>query len=302
MNGSLARRRAFPAAGMLLATISAVGLLRLGVVLDTPLMTAAASAAILIFGLPHGSFDLALIRRAAGTSAGNTSSLALVSLYLGCAAAMYLLWQIGPILALAAFLFMAIVHFSEDWGACGSRFVAGGIAVAIVATPALLHADSLRGLFAALTGDAGAAVIADALLLVAPTALAVALVGIGMLWQAGLRALAVSAGSAVAAMLLLPPVAGFALFFCLVHSPMQFRHHADTLGLRGFRQWAGIVVPISLGGLGIAAAIFLADSGSGIAASMFASSFMTLSILTVPHMAIPLIAGRFISRQQLAMN
>jgi Brp/Blh family beta-carotene 15,15'-monooxygenase len=298
MNMSLTRHRGFPVAGILLATISAIGLVCLGVNFDTSLMTAAASAAILILGLPHGSFDLALIRR----SAGNTSSLALVSLYLSCATAMYLLWQIEPILALAGFLLTAVVHFSEDWEACGSRFVASGIAVAIVATPALLHADSLRGLFVALTGDPGAAVLVDALLLVAPIALVVALVGIGMLWQAGLRGLAVSAGSALAGLLLLPPVVGFALFFCLVHSPMQFRQHADTLSLRGFRQWAGIVVPISLGGLGIAAAIFLADGRSAFAASMFASSFMTLSILTVPHMAVPFIASRFISPRQLAVN
>ncbi|MFZ4690169.1 MAG: Brp/Blh family beta-carotene 15,15'-dioxygenase, partial [Polymorphobacter sp.] len=102
-----------------------------------------------------------------------------------------------------------------------------------------------------------------------------------------------SASCALAAMLLLPPVLGFALFFCLVHSPMQFRQHAGRLGLRGFQQWGGIVVPLSLAGLGIAAAVFIENDDASIPANLFATSFMTLSILTVPHMLMPRITALF---------
>ena len=131
------------------------------------------------------------------------------------------------------------------------------------------------------------------MLLVAPVAMVVALIGWVVLWQAGQRALAISAGCALAAMLLLPPVPGFALFFCLIHSPMQFRQHAGLLGLRGFRQWRGIVVPLSLAGLGIAAAVFIENGDISIPTNLFATSFMTLSILTVPHMLVPRIAAVF---------
>lgn len=291
MTSQIVSRSSFPVAGLVLATIAGAVLYRLDILPDTPTLTAVASFALLVFGLPHGTFDLALLRRAgAGGTLG--SGLAMVLLYLGCAAIMYLAWRIGPVLALAAFLVMAVVHFAEDWADCGSPFLACGIAVGIVSAPALLHIDSLRQLFVALTGDAGAAVLADLLLLVAPVGIAVALVGLGVLWQAARPALALSGGCALAAVLLLPPVPGFALFFCLVHSPIQFRAHADSLGLRGIRQWGGIVVPLTLGGFGIAAAIFLLDRGQSIPASVFASSFMTLSILTVPHMLVPMIASR----------
>lgn len=277
----------------MLVTLGTVGLDRFGFLSETPELTVIASLALLVFGLPHGAFDLALVRRAAGTSFGARSSLAVIALYLGCAAAMYLAWCVGPMVALAGFLAMAVAHFAEDWDICGSSFIACGIAAAIVSAPSILHLDALRGLFALLTGDAAAAGLADMLLLVAPAATAVALVGWVLLWQAGQRALAVSASCAVASMLLLPPVPGFALFFCLVHSPMQFRQHAGLLGLRGFRQWGGIVVPISLAGLGIAAAIFFENGDASIPANLFVTSFMTLSILTVPHMLMPRIVVFF---------
>lgn len=300
MTSLIFRPSCFPSAGLAAITIGAVGLDRFGVLAETPAITIVASLALLVFGLPHGAFDLALLRRAAGTSFRPGSSLAVVALYLGCAAAMYLAWRIGPVVALAGFLVMAVAHFAEDWEACGSRFFGGSIAVGIVFAPSILHVDQLRGLFALLTGDEAAAGLADAMLLVAPAAIAVASIGWVLLWLAGRPAFAVSAGCAVAAMLLLPPVPGFTLFFCLVHSPMQFRQHAGLLGLRGFRQWGGIVVPISLAGLGIAAAIFFENGDTSIPANLFVTSFMTLSILTVPHMLMPRVAVFFQQRPLIA--
>ena len=274
--------------GLLLATAATIVLDQMGVIDDTPNLIAIVSAALLIVGLPHGSFDLALLRRAGVVA----SQLTLISLYVACAGVMYLVWRIAPALALAGFLAMAVAHFAEDWQDCGSRFVGLGIAAAIVSAPSLLHGDSLRGLFVALTADPGAALLADMLLLVAPASIAIAAVGCWLLWQADRRSLAISVGCGLAAMVLLPPVVGFGLFFCLIHSPMQFRSHADALGLRQFRQWRGVVVPITLGGLGVAVVIFLLNGGASIAVGVFASSFMTLSALAVPHMLVPMIAGR----------
>lgn len=289
LTAAFIRAAHFPAGGVLLVTGLTISLNLAGLIADTPMTTAIFALALLIIGLPHGSFDLALLRRAG--AAGSTVQMVL--LYLGCAAAMYLVWRIAPALALVVFLAMAITHFAEDWEACGSRFLAIGVAAATVAAPALLHGASLRHWFTTLTGDPGTAVLADMLLLVAPVAIVVALAGIGVLWQANCRRLAVSAGCGLAAMLLLPPVAGFAIFFCLVHSPMQFRSHADALGLKGASQWRGIVVPISLGGLGVAGAIFVLNNGASIPTGVFVASFMTLSVLTVPHMLVPMFANQF---------
>jgi Brp/Blh family beta-carotene 15,15'-monooxygenase len=160
----------------------------------------------------------------------------------------------------------------------------------------VLHRDQLGALFVSLTNNPGATIVADALTLMAPVAVVAGIAGLGLLWRAGKRMRAISGGCALAALLLLPPVLGFALFFCLVHSPMQFRAHADALALRGFRQWGRIVVPLTLGGIGIAAAVFVLHASPSAATGLFASSFMTLSILTVPHMLVPLLMDRLAPR------
>lgn len=296
----IADRSAVPVFGLLMATLAVIGLYYGGFLTITPGLIAIVSGAILIFGLPHGAFDLALLRRGEVSEANLRSTIVLVALYLLVAGGTYLAWRAGPGLALAAFLVLAVAHFAEDWRACGSRFVAVGIAVAIVSAPSLLHGDSLGNLFGLLTNDPRTAVLADLLLLVAPVAVAVAIVGTVLLWQARQPAMAIALGCATAAMILLPPVIGFALFFCLVHSPAQFRHHAESLGLHGFRQWGSEVVPFWIGGLGIAVAVFLTNREMPVAANVFASSFMTLAVLTVPHMVMPMIAVRLRHLRPLA--
>lgn len=270
-------------AGAIIALVIVVlGFNHVGYLADASSVTAIASLAILIFGMPHGSFDLALLQR------GSLSKVTLVTLYLICAGAMYFLWRAAPVLALAAFLLMAIVHFAEDWAASGSRFIALGTALAFVSAPALLHTDRLRSLFAMLTADPAAAILVDALLLLAPVSIAIALIGFGSLWQAEQKSLAVSGLGALVAMLVLPPVQGFAIFFCLVHSALQFRHHAQSLGLHSFRRWRGIVVPVSLGGLGVAGAVLAFMPPAPLETGLFITSFTALSVLTAPHMLVPL--------------
>ncbi|KFL44776.1 hypothetical protein IL54_0142 [Sphingobium sp. ba1] len=276
-------------AGLVVITATTICLYCFGVLLDTSTMTALASATLLIFGMPHGSFDLALLQRHSTGRGVFGSRIALILLYLACAGVMYLLWRAAPLAALTAFLLMSVIHFAEDWEGCGSPFIAGGIALALISAPSLSHGDSLSTLFVTLSGRASAAILADCLLLVAPTMLLLAIAGVAMLWHMGRRRLALSAACALLAMLVLPPVMGFALFFCLVHSPIQFRSHATALGLRGIDQWGGTVIPLSLGGLGIAVAIFALGSGQSLPEGIFASSFMALSVLTAPHMAVPMI-------------
>ena len=285
-----------PAALMMAVTIGAVALQLAGGFPDSAAFTAIASVVLLVVGVPHGSFDIALLRRASADRSPTGPVAILFALYLACALAMYLVWRIEPVLALAGFLVMAMAHFAEDWAECGSRIAAAGLAVAIVSAPALLHGGELGALFVVLTGRDAAAALVDMLALAAPIASPLAIIALVRLMQAGRAALAVSAGCSLAAMLLLPPVIGFALFFCLVHSPLQFRAHADALGLHGVRQWAGIVVPLSLGGLAVAGAVFLANGTASVATNLFASSFMALSILTAPHMLVPMIAARWLPR------
>ena len=59
-----------------------------------------------------------------------------------------------------AIVVVAVVHFSEDWDAGGSAFLAQGMAAALLCAPSFLHIDDMAELFVALTGAAAAATLA----------------------------------------------------------------------------------------------------------------------------------------------
>ncbi len=277
----------WPQVALLVTTGTAIALSLGGMLEETGATIALLSTALLVIGMPHGSFDIALLQHRGPPGASPPPRVLLIALYLACAMAMYALWRVAPAWGLSVFLLMAGVHFAEDWRSCGSAFIALGIALALLSAPALLHAASLRGYFAILSNDAASRNLVDLLLLIAPAMLALAAVGVAMLWRAREHRLAIAAGCGVTAMLVLPPVHGFALFFCLVHSPIQFGDHARALGLRGLRQWGGTVIPLTLGGLGMAVAIFMLNRGAVITQDVFAASFVALSVLTAPHMLVP---------------
>jgi Brp/Blh family beta-carotene 15,15'-monooxygenase len=252
--------------------------------------TSLACLSLLVFGLPHGTLDLELIR--ARLSGPWTGMVTLTALYLGLAAAMYGLWRVEPILALGAFVAIAVVHFSEDWEGSGSRLLGAGLALALLAAPTLLHRPELDVIFVGLTNRTAAVAISDGLLLVAPVALAVGLTAIAALWQRGHHDQAVGGLLALIGMILLPPIVGFALYFCLSHSPRHFRESLSTLRWSGFARWGWVVVPLTLAAGVIASLVFGLEVRAGPSDRIMAASFMTLSILTVPHMMVPILIDR----------
>lgn len=268
-----------------------------GVSLSGPAATTAACAAILLLGLPHGTLDIELIKRQ--RALGPTRISAVLIFYLALAAAMYALWQAAPVAALMIFIAIAIVHFSEDWEDTGSAFLAQGIALSILTVPSFFHRPEMQMLFVALSGDAGAGVVADLMLLLAPVSLAVAAVALAVLWRAGRPSLAIAGASAIVGMALLPPAVGFAVFFCLFHSPRHFRAAVALLkpgGLKpgrlkpgGSPRIAAVVTLLTLAALGLAAWLFAQEVRVDMTAQWVVASFMTLSLLTVPHMAVPAI-------------
>ena len=270
----------------------------LGVPLSGPTATTLACLALLIFGLPHGTLDLELIR--ARASGPWTGMVALVSIYLALAASMYGLWRVEPVMALAAFIGIAVVHFSEDWQGAGSVLLRAGLALALLSAPTLFHRAELDTIFIGLTDRVEATIVTDALMLVLPITIGVGLIAVASLWRAGRRAQALGGLAALTAMIVLPPILGFALYFCLFHSPRHFHESLTTLSWVNLRQWWGVVLPLSLAAGAVAALIFGLELRTALPDRIMAASFMTLSILTVPHMLAPLIAGR-LSRQDTSL-
>ena len=217
----------------------------LGLPLETSGMTLALCIAMLLFGLPHGTLDIALLGRAKTASA----IAGIVALYIGLAAAMYAAWLIHSGLALLIFFGLSIAHFAEDWSDDLPPVFALGTAAALVLAPAILHRAELELLFEVLVGAESAAVAINAVILLAPIMVAMASVSVLCLWFDGRRQLAVSTGLAIAAMLFLPPLVGFALFFCLMHSPTQFASGLATMGWQHDRKWFRVVIPMTAAAL-----------------------------------------------------
>lgn len=283
--------RRFSSAHVLAVTIAVLIVVQATNLLSGHAATMVACIAILVFGLPHGTLDLELVKRERAT--GPARMTFVLVLYLGLAAAMYAIWETYPLAALCVFLGIAVVHFSEDWPDSsheyGNAFLAQGMALALLTAPAFLHRPELKAHFVALSGDPAAGIVADVMMLLAPVSLAVAAVAILSFRQTGQRDRAIAAASALAGMILLPPAIGFAVFFCLFHSPRHLRAALDLLSRSRDRSYLCVVAPLTLAALGIAAWLFTREVRADLSSQLVAASFMTLSLLTVPHMAVPAI-------------
>lgn len=268
-----------------IATVLCVIALVCGVALDTPQATMIACGAILALGLPHGTLDLDLLKQ---TQPGVRRTVILL-LYIGVAGAMAGIWLAGPIFALALFYTLAVIHFGEDWTGSGSTFLAQGIALALLTIPALTHPAELTDLFAALTSASSSTVFVDLLRLVAPVAAMLSVVGVGLLWTKGERTAAIGGGIALVGMTMLPPVTGFALFFCLFHSPRHLQAGLGTLASRSPERYGPTIVLLTLAAAAIAAMIYRLGVALPPSDRLMTASFITLSILTLPHMAVPIV-------------
>ena len=245
---------------------------------------------LLLFGLPHGTLDLELIKASGATS---RSGFAIVlAIYLGCALAMFALWQVAPVLALAAFILIATVHFSEDWSGTGSSFLELGLALAVLSAPTLRSRSDLDDIFAALTGRSEAVIVTDLLTLALPVAMVVAAVAIITLWTSDRRLQAVAATLTLGSMIVFPPIVGFVLFFCLYHSPLHLAGSLRAVALSSRRAVLRVVAPLTLAAGAIAWGLYAIEARTDLASGLITASFMTLSVLTAPHMLAPMLVAR----------
>ena len=211
---------------------------------------------------------------------------------------MYVVWQVAPVAALALFLCMACVHFAEDWRDDLPPFLAIGTAIAMLTVPAFINGAALVDIFTSLTSSSSMTNVVDISLMIAPVALIVALAGVLLNPN---RSHAAETLAGLAGMIALPPIIGFALYFCLSHSP---KHLASAVrsarnGLFGHRRIEMTVV--TLAALAIAVWVYSGVTPISVSEGAIAASFITLSILTVPHMLVPMIVAAF-ERRGRAMS
>ncbi len=263
--------------------IAAIALLA-AVVLRVPLgQPAAVTAATLLFiagGLPHGAYDIALLRRVVSLDRHGLGLA--VGAYAATAVGMAALWMTVPLVALVLFLAVAALHFGEDWQMLEEpllRFAAGA---AVIAAPTIGHRAEVSALFVAMS-DERAVLVAQIVTAAAPVTMLVTAVGIGVAWRDGSREWAAAMTLCLGLLLIAPPVAGFALFFVFLHSP---RHLAQTrVVLRDMTLVRWIAVGASLSGLAIVGWWGLQRlAPSPVDGVVAAQAFELLASVAVPHL------------------
>ncbi len=256
------------------------------------------AAAVVIFGLPHGALDLALVQGAYGRSW--RALAAAVAVYLMFSGTVLAVWITAPVAALFGFLAIAIIHFglgdTEDLHGLqrAIEVIARGGFAGIA--PLVFHPQTSRDLFALLVGPDSTSALDKTITTLMPAAgwfWAACLVTV-ILWRVLQRASHWFLATAellltTATFAVFHPLTAFLLYFCFVHS---VRHIAD-LGVARFPESAALAQRwLILESLPFTAATvilailswFLFAPSINFDAAMLRIIFWGLSALTIPHM------------------
>ena len=239
---------------------------------------------ILVLGVPHGALDIVFARQLAGVR--STAGWCLFTIaYLAAAALVVVLWWFTPGFFLAAFLLVSVLHFSgdpEDETPALFRTLYGG---AFIFCPLTLYGADVTQLFAFLAGLSAAQAIVAALQWATWPWIA----AIGLAAIAGLKrepARSVELLSVAALLSFLPPLIGFTIFFCGMHSARHVLRTRDYSGARTLRHLLRIAVwPMLATVAGVALVWWLSD-GKSLDMRLAQLLFVGLAALTVPHMII----------------
>ena len=244
---------------------------------------------VVLIGLPHGAFDGA-IAACLGQANRPVTMIRFIILYVALAGLVVGLWLVFPVASLVGFLGISIVHFGLGDARAGTgwfRYVQavahGGVVVAGISQSHRLEVDVIFGYL--IGGDAAPVWMAIDVASVI-IAVALAIYAWRAFWDARWRFGFLEACLLILLFAAMPPLVGFALYFCCVHSA---RHLWSV--------WKAVKSEFPRHTLFTGAMAFtLASWGAGAAAFWWCASFMMvesallrvvfigLAALTVPHM------------------
>jgi len=259
-----------------------------GIMAMAPLDLAALGAVALI-GLPHGALDGAIAIHL-GFSRRMILFIRFLLLYVGMAGLVIAAWIVAPALCLLGFLVISMIHFGAGDARHGSGWVRGAEVLAhgglVVAGISQMHRDDTDVIFAYLTGGDTTLVWQglDMLTVIVGVSLVVCLAQ--ALWHRRWRGTALELGVLAVLFALTPPLVGFAVYFCCVHSA---RHVAAIMS--GLRQHMSanamllqtLVFTVASWLAGAAAIWWFADMADP-QPVILRVVFIGLAALTVPHM------------------
>ena len=259
-----------------------------GIMAMAPLDLAALAAVVLI-GLPHGALDGAIAIHL-GFSRRVILFIRFLLLYIGMAGLVIAAWIVAPALCLLGFLVISMIHFGAGDARHGSGWVRGAEVLAhgglVVAGISQMHRGETDVIFAYLTGGDTMLVWQglDMLTVIVGASLVVCLAQ--ALWHRRWRGTALELGVLAVLFALTPPLVGFAVYFCCVHSA---RHVATIMSSLRQHMSANamllqaLVFTVASWLVGAAAIWWFADITDP-QPVILRVVFIGLAALTVPHM------------------
>jgi Brp/Blh family beta-carotene 15,15'-monooxygenase len=253
-----------------------------------------------LFGLSHGGADPTILQKLTGSSSGRT--FIVLAAYVSASLSFIALIWFYPVLALLMFLGLSVWHFGYTDEAFLSatddfrlRWLSGS---APVLGPMIGHPAQTSELFAWLIKAESTRVL-DVMVWLAPSLAVIWLLVFGSLLFGGARrpeSRAVVELILVAALLVaLPPLLGFAFYFCAIHSLRHFlailEHRLMARRKPGWMKWPGRkFLPATAGALVLAlvawGAIVLLEPSTSLLVEAVRVMFWALAALTLPHAVI----------------
>ena len=261
----------------------------------------AALAAVVVIGVPHGAFDGAVASHLGLAATWRRTALFIMA-YLGIAALALGVWMLFPVPSLCAFLAYSLVHFGlGDLRPADVTlpqvqrylkiFLYGGLSIVLI--PAM-HWQDVSALFKMLTGGVEVEILGQVMRYLGITW------GVLFIWfsvmvlrgkqdKFSLTELYLTA----IMMVLLPPLVGFAIYFCAIHSRKHFQLIWQKLWqTNDSKPLLKLAIIFSLASwLMMAIAIALETNLGDFDGAVIRVVFIGLSCLTIPHMM--LIDGMF---------
>jgi len=250
-----------------------------------------------LFGLSHGGADPWIMRQIFGQHRRNAvysfaAYLAVMAVFVG------LIW-LSPLLALFIFLAISVWHFGYTDAAylCeqNSKLVILLSGSSVIVGPILGYPAQTGQLFSWLLGT-DAETCVKALGMIGPPLGLLWLVGFVRLWKIRRqdidRSVFVELSLVAAAMVLLPPLIAFGVYFCLIHSARHFIALARVKSISGnlkdqLRSFFPLLWPATLGALALGFVVWSAlafwNPKPETFVDVFRVLFWGLAALTLPH-------------------
>jgi len=264
------------------------------------LVNFAALIFVAAIGLPHGAFDAAIAIHL-GYARRMTSFVGFLILYTLMAVLVVMVWLALPALSLIIFLIISMLHFGIGDARAQSGRMRYVQAVAhggnLITGISHFHRAETDQIYGYLVGD-------TSLVWTAINGLTLVVAGCVLIciWHAIKRGKGLNGLGEMAGLLLLyyllPPLLGFAVYFCLVHSARHLATVWHALSRRFNRRRLAIHATGFTLASWLAGALVIGYSADilGLEAAIMRTVFIGLAALTVPHML--LVDGVFRRREK----